>query len=535
MKENSEQTCKNNAEINELSAEVNEMTIALPKVLFASKSLPHPSETGSKTKNNEVESTAIDIKKEIAFSILNVGEVIAKTIDYYSNDPETPEMKNLIEISSRQSQNEIDTKLNKSPSSSLVISTSSASIGSIQQDVIDLSPSQKLKPKDSDNDKQDLPAEPSTPVPPPELNLEHTSTVPCDSNSTPEKHDFSDEIVIAKENKNEIFGDDDFHRIGDKASIQPETKSSSSSSDVLSNNDEVLIEVAASDINNKVSNEEPASNPVVFRNGENLATTNSDQSQMTKQRMSLDEELYYNLAEVDKKVKYMNETCSEDDGDDDDDLDDENFDYDESVELENANDERLFCPKTPAKIKSEVRNNRTVDLQEEIKQISNVIQDLVQTINVRNSTNTSGTDGANSGDNKSSLENSDTNNVDSEDGSQNSGSGGDYKTKSYHYNRNSSGSHTSGSINDRKNINSRRSVGNQSLNSSIPISVSRQKIMKKGGIENESELINSVSTNNSFVDFNEPPGTPEVSSLNNSSVNKSASSQRFRSKLPVKK
>ncbi len=199
-----------------------------------------------------------------------------------------------------------------------------------------------------------------------------------------------------------------------------DTKSASSVSDILSN-DEVLIEKVTEDSNVRVEE-----NPVVFR-------TVEVSSSLSCNRMSLDEELFYHLEEVDKKVKYMNETCSEDEGgDDDDDLDDENFDYDESVELENGNDERLFHPRTPAKIKSEVRNNRAVDLHEEIKQISNVIQDLVQTINVRNSTNQTEVI------NKSSLDNSD------EDGSQNSGSGGDCKTKSYHYNRNSNGSHNSG-------------------------------------------------------------------------------------------
>lgn len=212
--------------------------------------------------------------------------------------------------------------------------------------------------------------------------------------------------------------------------LKCETKSSSSSSDVLSNED-LLIEPAQEQM---AIQEETI--PVVFR-------TETLTSQTTK-RMSLDEELFYHLEEVDKKVKYMNETCSEDEGgDDDDDLDDENFDYDESVELENANDERLFHPRTPAKIKSEVRNNRTVDLQEEIKQISSVIQDLVQTINVRNSTNSAVNETSM---HKSSLDNSDNNNADSEDGSQNSGSGGDCKTKLYHYNRNSNGSNHSGKL-----------------------------------------------------------------------------------------
>ena len=187
----------------------------------------------------------------------------------------------------------------------------------------------------------------------------------------------------------------------------------------------------------------------MFRKSTQNETSTEATANAVSKRMSLDEEICYRLEEVDKKVKYMNETCSENEDDDLDDLDDENFDYDESVEIENTNDERLFHPRTPAKIKSEVRQNRTIDLHEEIKQISNVIQDLVQTINVRNgSKNGINNEGLTDEDqvgeaNKtknsvilSSFEdnnnvNSDTNNADSEDcGSQNSGSGGDYKSRS---------------------------------------------------------------------------------------------------------
>lgn len=49
----------------------------------------------------------IDIKKEIAFSILNVGEVLAKTIDYYSlSSSESDELKELIKISEAQAAHE---------------------------------------------------------------------------------------------------------------------------------------------------------------------------------------------------------------------------------------------------------------------------------------------------------------------------------------------------------------------------------------------------------------------------------------------
>lgn len=311
--------------------------------------------------------------------------------------------------------------------------------------------------------------------------------------------------------------------------LKCETKSNSSCSDILSNEEVLLVE--DSEVVESTTIEQQDANSVVFRTTEIVSKNNT-----VNKRMSLDEELFYHLEEVDKKVKYMNETCSEDEGgDDDDELDDENFDYDESVELEsnNAQDERLFHPRTPAKIKSEVRSNRNVDLQEEIKQISSVIQDLVQTINVRNSSVPADVGGIDVVTHKSSLDNSDNCNADSEDGSQNSGSGGDVKTKLFHYNRSSNGTHNSGNIADRKSVGSnRRSVGcaanNQSLNSSIPVSVSRQKIATKtkGDVTMDVESIN-----NSLVD-SDMPDTPD---LNNGSVNKSASSQRFRSKLPVKK
>ena len=206
---------------------------------------------------------------------------------------------------------------------------------------------------------------------------------------------------------------------------------------------EGIIESASDRYTNESESLSQDQQSVVFRK---QSQTNDENSIKVKEvedkvkRMSLDEEIFYRLEEVDKKVKYMNETCSENE-DDLDDLDDENFDYDESVEIENANDERLFHPRTPAKIKSEVRQNRAIDLHEEIKQISNVIQDLVQTINVRNgsksSINNDGltddeTNKLNTNNNGINLSLDDSNNnADSEDcGSQNSGSGGDCKSKS---------------------------------------------------------------------------------------------------------
>lgn len=540
-------TSPKTSQITSFVDEIDDLITKLPKSVVSYKSrstvVVETGQAQAKITEEQAErSEPIDIKKEIAFSILNVGEVLAKTIDYYSNEPDTAEIKDLIELSNKQAKCTEIKDQGKSSASSLVSpsSSSSTSVGSIPHEIIS-SPTKENAESLKEEEKANLPTEPTTPIAPPQLKLDHTETK-CETSSTP-KQDFiiKTEIDLETEvipedsdiNKENNLCEQDFQQLENQSEdkviedtvnlMKQETKSSSSSSDVLSNDD----------LTNDPSEEKPVmtenfieteANKVVFRNGETLASNVQHQNQ---KRMSLDEELFYHLEEVDKKVKYMNETCSEDDGeDDDDDLDDENFDYDESVELENANDERLFHPRTPAKIKSEVRNNRTVDLQEEIKQISNVIQDLVQTINVRNSTTNSGNE------NLKSSENSDNNNADSEDGSQNSGSGGDYKTKSYHYNRNSNGSHTSGNIADRKSINSRRSIGNQSLNSSIPISVSRQKILKKTATLDQDDI---ESNNDSFADYGELPMTPEAPSLNNSNINKSAASQRFRSKLPVKK
>ncbi len=213
---------------------------------------------------------------------------------------------------------------------------------------------------------------------------------------------------------------------------------------------EQFIEGIIENASDRYTNEnESQDQSVVFRKqsqaNDNEIDSKTEADNNKVKRMSLDEEIFYRLEEVDKKVKYMNETCSENE-DDLDDLDDENFDYDESVEMDNGNDDRLFHPRTPAKIKSEVRQNRAIDLHEEIKQISNVIQDLVQTINVRNGSKSSiNNEGLTDDDqfdgaikisniNNNTITNGihssfedNNNNADSEDGgSQNSGSGGDY-------------------------------------------------------------------------------------------------------------
>ena len=132
-----------NAEIRLCVEQLDKLIEQLPRKLFTSKGLPHPADANQsasistvntltmskdleamlinyekEAKPDEVEPAkvepveeetkkGIDIKKEIAFSILNVGEVIAKTIDYYSLDPKeghAEELKELITLSEKQAE-----------------------------------------------------------------------------------------------------------------------------------------------------------------------------------------------------------------------------------------------------------------------------------------------------------------------------------------------------------------------------------------------------------------------------------------------
>ena len=64
------------------------------------------SEASAKDPVHATTAPSLDIKKEIAFSILNVGEMIAKTIDYYSltstSEPHSDELNELIKLSDEQ-------------------------------------------------------------------------------------------------------------------------------------------------------------------------------------------------------------------------------------------------------------------------------------------------------------------------------------------------------------------------------------------------------------------------------------------------
>ena len=741
IKENSTKILEKNSEIIKLVNDLYSNINSLPKKLFMSKDLPHPivanhSPSLSSTSppvspkptqppsitidkassvspsvsisnelvvkqnsppskqhqdNEEQEKNAhsqpINIKKEIAYSILNIGEVLAKQIDYYSLDTNGKdggeELNELIKLSEKQAAYEKQKlesqqqKMSKSNSSSSTKSSTDQSsvkqeeennqnqrkeepavtpapaeekTTEIKESVVEVlevnnkddelldqnnknnesiesagdsslsspSLSNSLSPMSNSgstspvNDVVDVKQEEKEKEeailitqdeqkmrPPPTSSTTNASTDYEDLEKA--KHQLSnhDEVSIqddeiaylvkeinmnmkldTKNDKIELESNEVTNVIlVENSGASSEPKSSSSSSDVLStynNNDkgenvhkyiENIIENASQRVNE--------SNAVVFRNNEN--TNKNDNNNTNSNRMSLDEELLYQLEQVDKKVKYMNETCSENEEDDEDeDLDDENFDFDES----NSNDEKLFHPtRTPAKIKSQVRQNRTVDLHEEIKQISNVIHDLVQTINVNRNANQPEVE---------VEEQQVTSDNNSEDGSHNSGgslSGGEYpltkKTASsipspvikVNISTSSTGIENSKKLNNSV----KRNGSTASQGSSIPIRQAKISTKQRGQTFEEDQTNNNESSINSesfksavnfesFVDLsnvsnksNKKTATPDrlnkslsTSSSSSSSSNSSykgnntpnntpisnqttPSSQKFRSKLPVKK
>ncbi|RNA21618.1 hypothetical protein BpHYR1_038334 [Brachionus plicatilis] len=59
-----------------------------------------------KSMSKKKSTTEIDIKKEIALSILNIGEILTKTIDYYSLTDRKDDLNEFIEICKQQAQRE---------------------------------------------------------------------------------------------------------------------------------------------------------------------------------------------------------------------------------------------------------------------------------------------------------------------------------------------------------------------------------------------------------------------------------------------
>lgn len=225
-----------------------------------------------------------------------------------------------------------------------------------------------------------------------------------------------------------------------------------------------------------------ASGSPVSKKEDSMESLNNENGYLGTKRLSIDEELLNRLEDVDKKVKYLTETCSENENDDD-----NNDDM-----FNRVDDDMLFNP---------TRTNTSV-LQEEIKQISNVIQDLVQTIN----SSTSST----SDDKENFLLNE---------------------------NSKSSPSH----FEDRQLQKERKSISSVNSTSNIPVSKTRlvQKQQQQRTItastmpiEDEQQFINeSQRYDDQESSFNNSRDTSSQDILSNS-IN---SKKRFKSKLPVKK
>lgn len=548
--ETSELLLNKNIKIRMLADQIDELNSKLPKKLFSCKCLPHPTEANNQTAvetiaENVQETEEVEVKEDIRpepEEIIEVkeqevveaeptvdAELIIESKPLEITDINLHDMgsDNLLHINIASS-NESDKKQETS-SDSTVSSLSSPSVSTSSMSP----PSESISPvQDLNKDEELIDSIKSTKC----SNLVEESSLDLVEKfkCAPEDNLHSNEIsYLVSEVSTNIVSQmtylDKFERqyeendsFSDLVNSNKE-KSSSSSSDIMTN--------SSTNVDSTCTQQ----NEVKFRN--DLMESNSNK------RMSLDEELFYHLEDVDKKVKYMNETCSENEDDDD---NEEEFDFDENAELENGDDERLFHPRTPAKIKNDIKNNRSADLQNEIKQISNVIQDLVQTINVRNSTNLVQTkidiiEEVNDNDGHLILSsyddnNSDTNlnnNPDSEDGgSQNSADS------------NESNSIPSSKLFYNKKLDNAKRLSLNSNNSfsNIPI---RQKVLtkQKVAIEDEQNLEFNKSINlctsvnyEAFVDVTTLCKQQEQVQLNSPDIlNKSTSSQKFRSKLPVKK
>ncbi len=564
-----------NIKIRMLADQIDELNAKLPKKLFACKCLPHPNQANQVSPDCEPtakEQVIEDVEEEEEEESITTPsvEITEVRVDSGTELLHVDVVEELKEMNKESNTTEASGSPISSMTSPSVTSTSSMSPPSAESiSPVEIRHEQRNTKVDDDVKS---PSKCNNLV---EANLDQIEKFKCTAEEKLEINNISSSYMLmnGEISSNNRFNtntdeNDSFNEIINNSSESQnldKVKSSSSSSDILtSNSSNNNVDSHNCLINQQQDNLDTNSQePVKFRSSDKSVSSDLiliDSIVAGSKRMSLDEELFYHLEEVDKKVKYMNETCSENEDDDEEENDEADFDYD--PELENANDdERLFHPRTPAKIKNDIKSHRSADLQNEIKQISNVIQDLVQTINVRNSSSivhtkidiideVNETNGhlilSSFDDNNSDSNNQNNNGGDSEDGgSQNSADSTDTVPSSkIYYSRNGCGSHKK----DVKRLSLNSSISNNNSFSNIPI---RQKILTKQkattiedekSIEVTSNKILSTSINyEAFVDVttlikqqqqqlqhHEQLASPDV-------MNKSTSSQKFRSKLPVKK
>jgi hypothetical protein len=283
------------------------------------------------TNVNPSDTDATDLKKEIAISILNVGEVLAKTIDRYTDDVNnTCQQSTACSVVGDNQQNELTTHDANDvsiTSPSDLVSSSADSTPCKQRDTVQDDMAFIVRGAESTlsnhlsyytTNGQDE----STQLPASVNHEEYTISADVDGNHV-ETHVVKEYVNTIIDNANESLVDDDGNVTGEqKQKIECHVVHTTTTTTVITST-------------NGVS------------------------------RLSIDEDILNKLEEVDKKVKYLNETCSENDDDDDNGCE-ESANADEPVD----NDDDLFKP-------AAARNQ----LQEEIKQITNVIQDLVQSMN----------------------------------------------------------------------------------------------------------------------------------------------------------
>ncbi|CAF0709788.1 unnamed protein product [Brachionus calyciflorus] len=474
-----------NSQVRKYAEEIHIRVQNLPKKIFRIDEKTIETQVEPLEVETEKNVQDVEIKKEIAISILNVGEVLAKTVDHYTleNNCQAETTEDNLETVEPSSHTE-DEKIIEKESDVLTVDTTEEQVKNeeensknpkSQESLASTLTSPSFSSSSSMSPSGSISNEPSKQT----ESIEEANFPRADYELIEQarKDSVKDEIANLVEemslNINSHLNNLDEYEVNSE--VKQQHKSSSSSSDIISSNDEsnILVQQFISNI--------------IETTEQNLG---ADGVRKMEKRMSLDEELLNQLDDVEKKVKYMNETCSENDenDDDDNDLDDENFDYDES--LDNETDERLFHPRRPNKIKSEIRQNRAMDLQEEIKQISNVIQDLVQTINVRNN-------------NEESVKNE--------------------------------------TLNESKNqLSSKKSSSNIPVRQKI---LTKQKATDDEACELENSTVNQSIVFETSVDLSSISNKNESINLSNTStpdrpiqkVKKNSSKSKFKSKLPVRK
>lgn len=289
--------------------------------------------------NENEESPEIDVKKEIAISILNVGDVLAKTIDRYSID-ENVFLANNVEQQQEEKEQQSAELLSPPPppSPSIQVSTPASFVSQAQElDQAQSQTDQNLNDSTSFSSPSDL--------------ISSLSSSSVMSSSSPNKQEEQNDKAEGSENTIENKMSFLMREMENQLSVQLD----------------LYVDKLASvgdDLNEKTFNKEVEEQPSEQQLTTTTVVTNGHP------QIDIDEVILKQIYEVDKKVQSVVDTCSEDDCEED---TESCRDHDKEIYFQPAVSNRIDL------------NNK--ELCEEIKQISNVIQDLAHTINVSNEEN----------------------------------------------------------------------------------------------------------------------------------------------------